>query len=130
MSSTHCFPIPSFKNKNCYILGHHSTSAVQNYRICDRYIYTCFKVHVHVFVVCRLRGQYHYKCTSFVIYREVVLFSEVLIVLKLYREINFLGTSRRVPCIEVFCTVSLSQRVPYWRFHCITVLLNTVQVSR
>ena len=50
-----------------------------------------------VFVVCRLRGQYHCKFTSFVIYREVVLFSEVLIVLKLYREINFLGDIEKSP---------------------------------
>ena len=58
------------------------------------------------------------KFTCFVLCREVVLFSEVQIVLL----INIGKQNFRVPRIvhfrEVYDTVSLSQRVHYRRFHC------------
>ena len=61
--------------------------------------------------------QGQYKFTSFVLCREVVLFLEVVSVLKLQGR-QFFGTSSSVPCREVFYIVPLSRRVHYRRFHC------------
>ena len=59
-------------------------------------------------------AQADYKFACFVLCREVVLFSGVL---KTIEKVIF-GTLSSVLCREIFYSVSLSQKVRYWRFHC------------
>ena len=65
-----------------------------------------------------------YKFTVYILFREVVLFLEVVNnVLKSWEECIF-GTSSSVPCREVYYILTLSQRVPYQRFYYIINFLE------